>query len=336
MQIKIKDIAKKTGVSTATVSRVLNESAQVSEDTAKKIQKVLGELDYYSNFTARNLRRGITTTIGFVVSNIANSFFAKAAFAIETELRKKANYDLIISNTEYSKDLEIRSLKVLISQKVRGIILAPVSSNNELINKIIKVLKIPLVLVDNNLQNIQAPAVLQEDLGGVYRLTSHLMSHGHKKIAFLGGKLTETSGLRRLEGYKKALIDNKIPVRDHFIKIGEWDIEAGFKMTKQLLRLNKKPTAMVSADTHIGIGCLLALRQKKIKVPEDIALVSFDDLEFCSVLSPPLTTLAEVAPKVGKTAAHLLLKMIRTGNFESKEILIKSEIVPRKSCGCKT
>ena len=334
MYAKVKDIAKRAGVSSATVSRVLSKSAPVSEERATKVWNVQDELDYYPNFTARNLRRGTTTTVGFILPNVASSFFGKMAFAIEAELRKK-NHDLVIYNTERNKDLELRALKVLISQKVVGIIFAPINPTNVLASKIRKVFKIPLVVVDNKLKDLQVPAVLHEDLDGARKLTSHLISHGHRKIAFLGGPLIETSCSRRLEGYKKALAENDIPLSEHLIKTGRWgDVESGLEMTRQLLELNEKPPAIFSANTYTTVGSLLAFQEKKIKVPEDVALVSFDNLEFCSVLNPPLTTLTEANIKIGKTAARLLLKWIKTGNFDSKEILIGSEIVVRESCGC--
>ncbi len=334
MLVKQRDIAKRAGVSAATVSRVLNKSARVSEKTARKVLKVLERVDYYPNFTARSLRRGVTTTVGFVLPNIASSFFGKLALAIETELRKR-NCDLTIYNTERKEKLELRALRLLVSQKVAGIIFAPITLTNSFAGRIHKVFKIPLVVVDNKLENLQVPAVLHDDIEGAYELTSHLITcHGHRKIAFLGGWLAETSGLRRLEGYKKALADHDIPLSENFIKIGEWDIKSGLEMTRKLLKPNGKPTAIVLANTYIAIGCILALQEKKIKIPEQMALVSFDDLDFCSALSPSLTTLSETYTEIGQTAARLLLNWIKRGKADSKEFLIRTDIVRRASCGC--
>ena len=177
--------------------------------------------------------------------------------------------------------------------------------------------------------------VLHNNIEGGQQLSSHVVTHGHKRIAFIGGPLNETSGKKRLEGYKKALVKNDLPISEDLIKIGDWRKDSGFRLTKELLKLPGRPTGIVAANTFMTLGVLRALREGGLKVPRDIALVSFDDLEFASVLDPPLTTLRSLDTKIGEVAASLLLKRIKNRTEgEIEEIYLPTELVIRSSCGC--
>lgn len=331
----LKDVAKEAGVSVPTVSRVINNYRYVRETTRKRVLEAIEKLSYHPNIVAKNLKQGKTNSIGFILPDISNSFFAMVTVGIEKVLRKNG-YHLILCNTDGRHELEVDSLKLVISKKVEGIILATIGTTGELTGEIIHHLKIPVVVIDNKMKGLKTDVVLHDNIGGAQQLTSHLIAHGHKRIAFIGGPLNETSGKKRLEGYKRALIKNGLPVIKELIKIGDWRKDSGFQLTRELLNLSDKPTGIVAANTYMALGVLLALREEGLKVPKDIALVSFDDLEFVSALDPPLTTLKSLDTKIGEVAADLLLERIKNRNEkEIQEIYLPTELVIRNSCGCK-
>jgi len=331
----LKDVAREAGVSVPTVSRVINNYGYVREATRTKVLKAIEKLSYYPNTVARNLKQGKTSTIGFILPDISNSFFGEVTVGLEKVFRKKG-YHLLLCLTDRRENLEIESLRLVVSQKVEGIILNPVATTGEFVKKIIHYHKIPLVAIDNKVNNIKTDVVLHDDASGIYKLTSHLITHGYERIAFIDGPLHETSGKKRLEGYKKALIENDLPILEDLIKIGDWTKDSGFRLTKELLKMSKRPTAIVAANAFMALGVIFALREKGLKIPTDVALVSFDDFEFCAALEPPLTTLRSVSVRMGEIAARLLLKRINNRNRkEIEEIYLPMELMIRKSCGCK-
>jgi len=227
--------------------------------------------------------------------------------------------------------------RLVVSQKVEGIILNPVTPTEDFVKRIVSSHKIPLVAIDNKVNNVKTDVVLHNDVSGTQKLTSHLVTHGHRRIAFIGGPLHETSGKERLEGYKKALAKNGLPIQERLIKVGDWTKDSGFQLTKELLEASKRPTAIVAANAFVALGVIFALREEGLKVATDVALVSFDDYEFCAALESPLTTLKSAGARMGEVAAHLLLKRITNNNRgKMEEIHLPVELMIRNSCGCKS
>jgi len=334
MSVTLKDVARQAGVSVPTVSRVINKQSYIKEITRKKVLEAIEKLSYEPNSIARNLKQGRTSTVGFIVNDVSSSFFGMVALGIERILRKH-NYNLILCNTDDRHNLEIDSLKLVVSKKVEGIILATTGSTGEFVKKVIHQHKIPTVVIDNKVKDLKTDVVLHDNVGGAYQLTSHLIEHGHTRIAFIGGSLNETSGEKRLEGYKKALAKNGIPVDYKLVTMGDWKRESGFRLTRKLLSLKERPTAIFAANTSMALGSLIALHEQGLKVPDDMALVSFDDLEFAPALDPPLTTLTKVDTEIGIAAANLLLKrMKKKVKEEPTEIYLPTKLLIRRSCGC--
>lgn len=330
----LKDVARKAGVSVPTVSRVINNYWYIREATKKKVLKAIEELSYYPNTVARNLKRGKTNTIGFIVPDISNSFFGEVTVGLEKVFRKN-DYHLILCLTGRRDDLEIESLQLVVSQKVEGIIINPVGTSGELVKRIINYHRIPLVAIDNKVNNVKTDVVLHNNIEGTQKLTSHLVAHGYKRMAFIGGPLHETSGKKRLEGYKKALVKNGLPVLEDLIRIGDWTKDSGIRLTNELLRMSERPTGIVAANAFMALGVFQALRKENLTIPKDVALVSFDDFEFVAALEPPLTALKSVSIEMGERAARLLLKRINnTNKGDVKEICLPMELMIRNSCGC--
>ena len=334
--LTLKDIAKAAGVSYSTVSRVVNNEKYVKEETRNKLEKILKEMHYHPEWTARSLRKGRTKIIGLIIPNIANIFFGRLALGVQNILREK-NIDLILFNTNNDPELEKKSLEIALSKRVEGIILATINGSEELVSQVIERYNIPIVLVDNKVDGFKVDTVLHDNMNGAKLLVEHLIGHGHKKIACIAGPIKESSSFERVEGYKKALSENKIPVSENLIKFTNWKKKIAYKVTEEVLLMSSddRPTAFFTANTNMAIGVIKCLDDHSFNIPKDFALVTFDDYDFASILKPPLTTLKRADTKLGDVAINLLLKKIDEGvvNY-GKEIRVKMELEIRKSCGC--
>lgn len=333
--LTLKDIASKTGFSTKTVSRAINDHPDISEETRKEILAVVKKYNYYPNMLARGLRKNKTCAIGYAVPEMTNQFFAEVCLSAENVF-KKNGYSTLVSFTGDCPEDEITSLKLLISRKVDGIILGTAGENKAFLKEIIEHYEIPIVLIDNKVKGLKADVVLHDNIKGAYLLNKHLIMHGHKSIACITGPLNQTAGKGRLNGYKKALREVGIEINNNLIKIANWRIIDGYNFANELIESHtQKPTAIFASNAVMALGVLKALRKRKLKVPDDIALVSFDNLDFTEVIEPPLTTLSKVERKIGNTAAELLLDRIKEKKVrEVREIYIESKLCIRQSCGC--
>lgn len=333
--ITLKDIARISSVSIPTVSRVINNEKYISNEVRERVEAAVKKLNYQPQWAARSLRLRRTHTIGVIIPNVADYFFGSIVLGVENYFRKKEK-DIILFNTSNDEKIEERAIKLAISKRVEGIILATICKNVEIISSLIENFGIPIVVTDNRLNIEKIDQVLGDDIGGSHKLIDHLIKvHNYKRIACISGPLDESSGFDKLIGYRKALEDNGLKLKDEYIKIASWKKSMAYSATEELLNQAKKPEAIYCMNANMLIGCLRYIIENKVKVPEDIALVTFDDYDFVSVVCPPVTTLKRIDLEMGRVAAELLYERIegKEGNF--KEIRIESELVIRNSCGCK-
>lgn len=334
--IKLKDVAKEAGISVSTVSRVINHEKFVSKKVKIKVEKAVKKLNYQPQWIARSLRTKKTNIVGLIVASIEDYWMSSVAQNIENYFRiiKK---NIILFNTGFNQKLEIELLNLAISRGVDGIILGTVSKSGDCINEIINKNNIPIIIIDNKIDVDKADFILVDDIDGSYRLVNHLIKeHGLKKIACIGGNLQESSGADKVLGYKKALNENDIEINEDIIKEAFWNSNISYKVTRELFTKKEKPEAIFCSNATMAIGTVRYLNEKGIRIPDDVAVVSFDDSEFIKAFNPPLTTLARVERKVGIKAAELLESRM-TGEFRAnfKTIKISPNIIIRKSCGCK-
>lgn len=337
--VTLKDISRISGYSVSTISRVINKDKYVKKETKCKIESVIENLDYKPLWSARSLRIGKTDIIAVIFKDISNFFYSQVIVSIQDILRKNKK-DIILFNSNLDKSLEKEFLKIAVAKRVDGIILASMGeSNTELVKKILQENKIPVVLIDNDLKEINTDKVFHNNIQGARILTEHLISHGHKKIAIVTSSMEESSSVQRLEGYKIALRDNNIELQDNLIVIIDFNEEKYFnkiqKKVKRLFNFSIKPTAIFIASTNLAVSTIAFLNENGYSIPKDIAIVSFDDYEFVNILNPPLTTLKSINRNIGINAAKLLLKRIENGSEKKFEVLnIDSELIKRRSCGC--
>ena len=333
--ITLKDVAKISGVSIPTVSRVINNEKYVSDDVKERVEAAVKKLNYEPQWTARSLRLKRTHTIGVIIPNVADYFFGSIVLSVENYFRKKEK-DIILFNTSNDEKIEERAIKLAISKRVEGIILATICKNEEIISSLMENFGIPIVVTDNKLNIEKIDQVLSDDIGGSYKLINHLINvHNYKRIACISGPFDESSGFDKLIGYKKSLEDNGIKLRDEYIKVAYWKKSKAYTATGELLNQSKKPEAIYCMNANMLIGCLRYIIENKVKVPDDVALVTFDDYDFVSVVYPPVTSLKRIDLEMGRVAAELLYERIEGKEGDFKVVRIESELVIRNSCGCK-
>lgn len=305
MKVTIKDIAAITGVSTTTVSQILNNKGErFSEDTRQKVLKAVEEHDYNPDYFAKNMVQRQSKTIGMIVPDVTDFFFSKVIEGVETYLTKK-DYMILLCNSNHSAEREKNYIKQLRNRSVAGIILA--SPNSIELESNLK--DSPYILIDRGINTREEGNLLVKEYEGVYEAIQHLIDNGHKKI----GMLTNESGYyemtERYQAYANCLVDNEVVVDKTYIEDGPVTIEGGYTSAKRLLE-KTEVTALCCGNDQMAIGAYRAAYEKGLRIPEDLSIIGFDDIEIVSYLNPPLTTVAQPTFDIGYTAATYLLGAI--------------------------
>ncbi|MBC7320565.1 LacI family DNA-binding transcriptional regulator [bacterium] len=331
----IKDVAERAGVSVMTVSRVINNSRYVSQETREKVERAMKELGYVPNALAHGLITKRTHVLGLIVSDITNPFFTTIARGVE-DTAIKNGFNIILCNTDEDVEKEEKYIDLLLRKRVEGIILSPADCNKrDGIERII-MRNVPLVLIDRCIDGLNLDCVYSDSISGAYELTKYLVSLGHKRIGIIVGPRRISTARDRIEGYKKALQEAGIPIDEALIRWGEkYSREDGYKNTKELLATNSPPTAIFGGNRLITVGILKAIRELGLKIPDDISVVSFDEVEDMSVTNPFLTVVSQDSYKMGVIAVECLLKRIKEKDksFNAPQnIVLQPELVIRESC----
>lgn len=332
----IKDVARQAGVSPTTVSYVLNNTRFVSPGTEARVRAAIEDLSYQPDLIARSLRANRTLSVGMVVSDITNPFYADVVRGVE-DLFSEQHYSLILCNTDESPENELSSLQMLRNKKVDGLIIVATGQNIQQLDETSRS-GIPIVLVDRRLPGDRLDTVIVDDEQGAYAVVNHLLEHGHTRIGMIKPLDGISTTYRRCRGYEKALRKFGLEPDPGVMINGYSTIEGGTAAALSLLDLNPRPTAIFSANNLMSIGLYLAIKQRGLACPKDVAIVGFDDMVWFSVFSPGLTTVYQPSYELGKRAAQLLCQRICGGNPNPAPCLIElpSRLVIRESCGCGT
>jgi DNA-binding LacI/PurR family transcriptional regulator len=333
--MSIKKIAKEAGVSTATVSRVLNKSDKVKRETAKRVMKVVKEMNYRMDHVARRMKVKQTDSlvIGLIITDIGNPFFSNVAKGVE-DVAYKNKHILMICNTNESPEKEKFFLNSLLSEKVSGAIIVPTTGNGNktffenLVNN-----GFPMVMVDRRVQSLGIDSVSINNEAGGFQATRQLIRNGHKRIGIVCGIKGLSNTTERFEGYKKALKHAGIPFAKELVTYGDYVEEGGRKAMSKLLALDQPPTAVFSTNNLMTLGCIKELYSRKIAIPDEMALVGFDDSTWAEALIPPLTTIKQPGYELGVNAAELLIKRLNNPDTSTMNIVLNTELVIRESCG---
>jgi LacI family transcriptional regulator len=326
----IVDVAKRAGVSTVTVSRVLN-AGLVSEQTRAKVNQAIVEMGFVPNSLARSLRSKRTDTIALVLTDMTNPFFTTVARGVEDAV-SKAGMMLIISNTDELDADEQRYVHMLLQRRVDGILLVPARGGAISINQCHEQ-GTPVVVVDRRLSPRIADVVRADSRGGAYALGRLLASLGHVTTAVLSGPRAVSTADDRVAGFRQALAEAHQPEPLRVFR-GEYTIESGRAMARQAMAVTPRPTALFAANNFLAIGVLQALEEMKVHVPEDVAVVGFDDLPAAMVTFPFLTVAAQPAYEMGQTSVSVLLDRMSAGaNGKFREVVLPTHLVVRRSSG---
>jgi len=332
----IHDVAKKAGVAPITVSRVINNSGYVSDKMRKKVNQAIAELEYVPNVLARSLKSKRTNTIALVFTDITNPFFTMIARGVE-DTASEAGFNVIFCNTDESSDKENKYTQLLLQKQVDGIILVPAGSNTQSIN-IIQRQKTPLVILDRRVSCKNVDVIRSDSEGGAYQLTKFLIEIGHKRICILSGRKDVSTAEDRLKGYKRAMRDHGLA---DFIQCsyGRFTQESGSQQTKNIFSEKENcPTAVFAANNLIAIGTLITLGDLGFSVPDDVAMVSFDDIPENLVAEPFFTVVRQAPYKLGQKATQVLINRIKESRNEKttkdfQEIVFPVEFIERASSG---
>jgi len=329
MRVTIKDIAREAGVSVTTVSRVLNNKADVSDKTREKVLKIIDRLNYNPNSIARGLVMNKTYTIGLIVPDISNAFFAEIAKAIEDELREYG-YSVIFCNTDNDKDREKESIDLLRSKQVDGLIGAFSHDSKDEVLALGKA-GFPIVQIDRLVDDSQIPSVIIDNILSGYEATEYLIKKGHRRIAHITGALDTNTGIRRAEGYRKALQEYGIEIDEELVMEGDFSQESGYLAMKEILERNKDLTAVFAGNDMMALGAYRAIYAAGLKIPEDISIIGHDDFTLASLVSPALTTMQQPIYKIGKVAASLLIDIIKGKKNKEGLIVVNTSLIERSS-----
>ncbi|NLL41851.1 MAG: LacI family transcriptional regulator [Firmicutes bacterium] len=324
------DVAKKAGVSISTVSRVINNYPYVKDSTRKRVQKLLDEMDYVPNYNASSLVRKKTKTIAVMLPDITNSFFATMFHGIE-ERANQNGFVVIFGNTNEEIVREEEYVHIFLERRVDGIILDPVSPKGETLGPILKN-KVPLVLVDREISGMEISLVSSNNRKGAAELTEYLIELGHERIGLITAA-SETSVFdMRNKGYVDALKRAGLEVRDEYIKVGVKPIpEVGQALVQSLLESDPPPTALFATNNFLAIGAVYGLRELGYSVPEDMAIVCFDELDIRTVLDPFFTSMNQQVYEMGVKAMDLLLKQINKELNGTEKIYLDPQLSVRHS-----
>ena len=333
MAITISDIAAEAGVSISTVSRILNNKAaayRISKETEKRVNEIAKTSGYRPNFLAKGLRLKKTKTIGLVIPDISNPFFAHVTRAIQLSAHK-LGYSLIVCNTDEDLDAEVEHIDLLGSKGVDGYIIMPVGTSSTHLQRLMTENK-PLVLLDRCFDELETNSVLVDNYLGAVKATEHLIEFGHRSIAIIQGLPNTYTAKERLKGYMDALDKHHIPVEKNFIVGKDFRKENGYIETKVLLSLQHHPSAIFTTSDLITLGALHAIFEENLRIPEDISLVAFDDIDFAPFLVSPLTLVSQPKELMGEIAVKLLIEDIKYDGQKAKQrIVLNPKLVIRKS-----
>jgi LacI family transcriptional regulator len=327
----ITDVARKAGVSTSTVSHVINETRYVSDEVKQRVRTAMKDLNYQPNVIARSLRTRETQTVGVVVSDITNPFFTSIVRAIEDEVLKQG-YNIILCDTDEKPEREQVYLRLLMGRRVDGLIVAPSSGNADLLQLAIES-GYPTVLLDRSIPGLDADVVLSDNEGGAFDAVSYLIGIGHRRIGIIAGRLEVSTGADRMAGYVRAIKAHGIPVDESLIEVAQFKREIAYEKTREMLARSEPPTALFVCNNAMTAGAMAAIKAAGKKVPKDISVVGFDDSEWAALMDPPLTVVAQPIVELGTRAAQLLMRRISGGRVKTpRAIVLKPELIVRGSC----
>lgn len=331
MAASIKDVAREAGVSIATVSRVLNDIDVVNEETKKKVLEAIKKLEYRPNIVARSLKTQKTRTVGILIPDISSQFYPEIVRGAE-DVANIYGYNVMLCNSDFDIDKEKEYLRVLKEKMVDGVLYMSSSLEKDILN-LINELDVKTVLVETDDKEANLPSVTIDNVKATYEATKYLIDKDIKDIAFVGVSNEDNNAWKkRFTGYKNALEENNIEFKKELTYFHNLKVETGYNGIIEILNRGLKPQAVVCATDEIAIGVINALRDKGMKVPEDVSVIGFNDIELARAFYPKLTTISQPMYDMGSVSMRMLIKLINNKVLEEGHFELDYKLIERDSC----
>ena len=331
--ITIKDLAEKLNISVSTVSRALKDNPEISQQTRKTVQALAKDLGYKPNPIAVALKTHKSNTIGVIVPQIVSAFFSTVVKKIE-EIADNYGYHVLVSSSNESFEKEKKNIDIFLANRADGIILSlsRATTSYEHI-KHIQDMGVPLVLFDRTTKELEVSRVVADDADAAYRIVQHLIQGGAKKIALITGPEQLSIGKNRMKGYLKAMTQNKLEINtEYIVRCDDFSVKAAKEATNRLLNLKSIPDAIFGINDDMAIGAIEAIKEKGLRIPEDIAVFGFSNSKRSRYMNPSVSTINQFPEKIGETAAELLFEQIlNSKHAQVREEVVNCELIIRES-----
>ena len=326
----IKDVALRAQVSTTTVSHVVNHTRFVSDKVRAEVEAAIRELGYVPSAVARSLKSNTTKTIGMLIPNCSNPYFAEIVRSVEDHCFG-AGYTLILCNTDDDPHRQGAYLQVLSEKRIDGMIIISTGEDKDLL-RLLQGLPIPTVLLDREIEEVNCDLVETAHMQGGVMATEHLLGLGHRRIACLAGPADLNSSAQRIEGWRRALTDAGLGAElGDLLWHSDFSSQGGFTTMQSILALRPAPSAVFVCNDLMCIGALSAAHQAGVRVPQDLSLIGFDDIELAKFTSPTLTTIAQPKHRIGVAAVDMVLERIQDGRVQARQVILQPELIVRNS-----
>lgn len=332
MSVTMEDIARMANVSKATVSRVINDKSEgVGEKTRQRIKEIIEETEYNPNLLARGMATSKSKTIGLVIPDITNPFFPELVKAVES-CASRGGYTVFLCNTDDSVEKEETTIENFITKRVDGIILTSACKFATKIHHRLRKYNMPCVLLDRTLEDFAyTAAVYIDNEYAVYTATEYLIHQGHREIACIAGPSTISTSQERLSGYRSALLQHGIPYKEELVLFGKYSMESGYELTGQLLEQGHFFTGVLLGNDIMAIGAIKALRERRLRVPRDVSVIGFDNIQICTAFEPRLTTIQQPTYELGEKATHILIELLAGKVLEQNIFRLQPKLLLRDS-----
>ncbi len=332
-KVTIAEVAKRAGVSTMTVSRVLNNTGPVKKETAERIRAIIAELNYQPNLVARSLSSKRSMMIGIIINRVKKVFFDNYIGQIGsgiTDIVQERGYRVMFFPVETDREKTSAYLDIVRSHVIDGLIILRSKTDNPHIQMLADN-EVPFMLVNHKKYKKNYNFIDTENIEGTKTAMRHLYTNGHRKIAFFAGSMDETNSIDRLKAYHTAVKELRLVVNEEWVRYAEFDKQKAFEEAGKLLQCTNRPTAILASDDYMAIGAMERLQKEGLRVPQDMAVIGFDDVELASYVKPSLTTIRQPLTELGRVAAENLLNMIAGTQKSPVHKFLKLELVKRNS-----
>ena len=325
----MREVAEEAGVSVTTVSHVINNSRPVNPETRTRVERAMKVLGYQPNVLARSLRRGKTHTIGVILPDNANPYFAEVVRGIE-DTSFSLGYSVMLCNSDNDLDKERLYTNVLIEKQVAGIIFVAAGLSEENIHNLQR-RGVPSVLVDRQVSGVEIDSVFADNQSGGFLAANHLLSMGHTSIACISGPRGVRSSSERIAGFRQALEAAGIEPNPMGVIVGDFQYQSGYAAAKKLLHAADRPSAIFACNDLMAIGAYRCAHENQLRIPQDLSIIGFDDIPLSEFTNPQLTTIHQSKVKMGAQAAELLLGRITNGSLSTRQVIVPVRLVVRAS-----